>query len=57
MSSEDIFKKKPETRLGEITKIELPKVLKDIFRIKTVEGNDTKYVFYNADGELVEYDY
>ena len=54
---EDIFKRKPETRLDDVIKIEVPKVIKDIFRIKTVVGNATQYLFYNGDGEQVQYDY
>ncbi len=54
---EDIFKKRPDTRLDDVIKIEMPKVVKDIFRIKTVVGNATQYLFYNADGDQVQYDY
>lgn len=54
---EDIFKKRPDTRWDDVIKIETPKVTKDIFRIKTVVGNATQYLFYNVDGEQVQYNY
>ncbi len=42
---------------GEIIKIESPQSVKDIFRIKTIEGGTEHFVFYNADGKEVNYDY
>lgn len=54
---DDIFKKRREAQLGDIIKIELPQSVKDIFRIKTTEGNTTRFVFYDADGKEVSYDY
>lgn len=54
---DDIFKKRRNARLGDIIKIEVPKAVKDIFRIKTIESNTTHFVFYDADGKEVNYDY
>lgn len=54
---DDIFKKRRNAQLGDIIKIEVPQSVKDIFRIKTTEGNTTHFVFYNADGKEVSYDY
>lgn len=54
---EDIFKKRPDSRLDEVIKIETPKTIKDIFRIKTMVGNTPQYLFYNGDGLQVQYDY
>lgn len=54
---EDIFKKRPDSRLDDVIKIETPKMAKDIFRIKTMVGNAPQYLFYNGDGVQVQYDY
>jgi hypothetical protein len=54
---DDIFKKKPDTKLGDIIKIEVPKVIKDIFRIKSVIDGKPQYVYYNSDGLTVQYNY
>ena len=54
---EDIFKKRPDTRLEEVIKIEVPKTIKDIFRIKTTVDGSAKFVFYDADGLEVQYNY
>lgn len=54
---EDIFKKKPATELGDIIRIEVPKTIKDIFRIKSIVEGSEKYLFYNADGIEVSYEY
>jgi hypothetical protein len=54
---EEIFKKRPDARLDEVIKIEIPNVVKDIFRIKNILDGKTQYEYYNADGEIVQYDY
>ena len=54
---EAIFKKFPGVEIGVGVKIEVPKTIKDIFRIKTVAGSTTKFVFYNSDGAEVQYAY
>lgn len=54
---EEILKKRRNAQLGDFIKIEVPKAVKDIFRIKTTEGNTTRFLFYNADGKEVSYDY
>jgi len=54
---DDIFKKRRNAQLGDIIKIEAPQSVKDIFRIKTSEGGTTHFIFYNADGKEVNYDY
>jgi hypothetical protein len=54
---DDIFKKRRNAQLGDVIKIEVPQSVKDIFRIKTTEGNTTHFVFYDADGKEVSYDY
>jgi hypothetical protein len=54
---DSIFKKRPDTRLDEAIKIEIPKAVKDIFRIKDIIQGKTEYSYYDADGRLVKYDY
>ena len=53
---EEIFRKKPSTKLGDITRIDLPGVRK-LFRVKTVEAGTTNYTIYDANGSVVNYDY
>jgi hypothetical protein len=52
-----IIKRRPGTRLGDIIKIEVPQAVKDIFRVKTSLNGTTQYLFFNADGAQVSYDY
>lgn len=54
---DDIFKRRRNAQLSDIIKIEVPQAVKDIFRIKTTEGSATHFVFYDADGKEVNYDY
>jgi len=54
---DDIFKKRPQSQLGDIVKIEVPQAIKDIFRIKTIEAGTPRFSFYNTDGKEVSYDY
>ena len=53
----DIFKGSAPLQLGDIIKIEGPRLLQNIFRVKTVSDGASKFVFYNADGTIVQYDY
>ena len=53
----DIITKKPEVQMDGVIKIEVPKVLKDIFRIKTVVDGKPQYVYYNDEGLTVQYNY
>lgn len=54
---EAIFKKLPDVEIGVGVKIEVPQVIKDIFRIKTISGGVTRFLFYNSDGAEVPYSY
>jgi hypothetical protein len=54
---DSIFKRRPDTKLDEAIKIEIPKAVKDIFRIKEIIQGKTEYSYYDADGRLVKYDY
>ena len=53
----DIITKKPEVQMDDVIKIEVPKVIKDIFRIKSIIDGKPQYVYYNSDGLTVEYIY
>jgi len=52
-----IFKRNPETRLDDVIKIEVPNIIKDIFRVKDILGGKPTYFYYNSDGQLVKYNY
>lgn len=54
---DDILKRRPNTELGNIVKIEFPQGLKDVFRIRTTENNTTRFSFFDANGQEVKYDY
>ena len=54
---DDIFKKKPETKLEDVIKIQVPKAIKDIFRIKNIVEGKPEYLYYNSDGVVVQYNY
>lgn len=54
---DEILKRRPGTRLEEAIKIEIPNVLKNIFRIKNILGGNVVFEYYNADGVKVNYDY
>ena len=53
----DIITKKPEIKTDDVIKIEVPKVIKDIFRIKSVIDGKPQYIYYNSEGLTVEYNY
>jgi hypothetical protein len=54
---DDIFKKRPDIKLDNVVKIEVPKVIKDIFRIKSIIDGKPQYLYYNSDGITVQYNY
>lgn len=53
----DIITKKPDVQMDGVIKIEVPRVIKDIFRIKTVVDGKPQYVYYNDEGLTVQYNY
>jgi hypothetical protein len=53
----DIISKKPDVKMDDVIKIEVPKVIKDIFRIKNVIDGKTQYTFYDSEGSTVQYNY
>lgn len=54
---DEIFKKRPDTRLDEAIKIEVPGAVKDIFRIKNILEGKAVFEYYDADGVKVGYKY
>jgi hypothetical protein len=52
-----IFKRRPETKVEEAVKIEQPKGIKGIFRIKDIINGQPQFTFYDEDGLVVKYDY
>ena len=54
---DEIFKRRPNDRLEDAIKIEVPNVIKEIFRIKNMLQGKTEYQYYNSDGIQVSYNY
>lgn len=54
---DSIFKKRPHINIGDIIKIELPNLAKDIFRIRDATDQRSEFIFLNALGEIIKYDY
>lgn len=53
----DIITKKPDTQMDAVIKIEAPKIIKDIFRVKSIVEGKPQYVYYNSEGLSVQYIY
>lgn len=54
---EIIINKQPQSRIEDVIKIEIPKAVKDIFRIKNIIQGKPEYLYYNSDGLVVQYNY
>ena len=54
---ESILKQKPDSKLDDVVKIEMPKGSKEIYRIKDIKEGKPEYKYYDADGKPVKYDY
>jgi hypothetical protein len=54
---DEILKKRPDSRLDEAIRIEVPNAVKEIFRIKNILDGKPQFEFYNADGIRVDYNY
>lgn len=54
---DSIFKRHPDTKTEEAVKIELPRVFRNIFRVRNINDGKTEFEYYDADGKLVKYDY
>ncbi len=54
---DEIFKRRPEAKLDDVIKIEVPNNASDIFRVKDIIGGKPNYFYYNSDGQLVKYNY
>lgn len=52
-----ILKRRPDTRLDDAIKIEVPNAVKEIFRIKNILEGKAVYEYYDADGAVVDYNY
>jgi hypothetical protein len=52
-----IFKRRPETKVEDAVKIEQPRGIKGIFRIKDIINGQPQFTFYDEDGLVVQYDY
>jgi hypothetical protein len=52
-----IFKQKPEAKVDDAIKIEVPRGIKDIFRIKDIINGKAEFQYYDADGIKVQYNY
>jgi hypothetical protein len=52
-----IFKRRAETKVEDAVKIEQPRGLKGIFRIKDIINGKPEFTFYDEDGLVVQYDY
>jgi hypothetical protein len=40
-----------------VIRIEVPRSVKEIFRLKTIEAGASRFTFYSTDGKEVKYDY
>jgi hypothetical protein len=54
---EEIFRKRPAIRVGNIVRIELPVKEDNLFRVQTTDGGTSLFTVYNASGQVVKYDY
>ena len=54
---DSIFKRRPETRIEDVVKIEVPKTISDIFKIKDIIQGKAEFRYYDANGRLVQYNY
>ncbi len=54
---DDIFKKKPESKVEDVVEVEFPKSLQKIFRIKSIVNGQPQYLYYNSDGTTTTYNY
>ncbi|HEV7330274.1 MAG TPA: hypothetical protein VGN63_04480 [Flavisolibacter sp.] len=54
---EEVFRKRPAIRIGNIVRIELPVKEENLFRVQTIDGSTSLFTVYNASGKVVHYDY
>lgn len=54
---EEILRKRPAIRLGNIVRIELPVKDDNLFRVQTINGGTSVFTVYNSSGKVVNYDY
>lgn len=54
---DEILRRRAGSRIGDIIRIEGPRLASNIFRVKTTHNGMTSYLFYNEQGKEVKYDY
>lgn len=54
---DEILRRRAGSRIGDIIRIEGPRLASNIFRVKTTHNGTTSYLFYNEQGKQVNYDY
>ena len=54
---DSIFKRRPTAKLDDVVKVEGAKGAKEIYRVKDIIEGKPQYVYYNAEGLPVKYDY
>ncbi|MBB1284527.1 hypothetical protein HRH25_09095 [Flavisolibacter sp. BT320] len=54
---EEIFRKRPAIRVGNIIRIELPVKEENLFRVQTIDGGTSLFTVYNSSGKVMAYDY
>jgi hypothetical protein len=54
---DEIFKRQPGIKLDEAVKIQVPNIINDIFRIKSMLSGKAEYQYYNSEGVQVTYNY
>ena len=54
---DDIFKKKPDTKVEDVVEVDLPNSVKKIYRLKKILDGKSQYVYYNSDGTTTTYNY
>jgi hypothetical protein len=54
---DSIFKRRPDIKLEDVIKVEVPNTVKEIFRIKDIIQGETQFQYFDSDGKPVKYDY
>jgi len=54
---DSVFKRRPENRLDDVIKIEIPNKVKEIFRVKNIVEGKAEYLYFNSEGVPVKYEY
>jgi len=54
---DSVFKRRPENRLDDVIKIEVPNKIKEIFRVKNIVEGKPEYLYFDSEGLPVKYEY